>query len=93
MLLKLTSGPRTFREEVGNIELNCVHISLQDFSEPFCGVHYVMCTVTSHREARAYNVSHSQLSEDSVPTSNERAEPPTGRNREVQGVGDRGRMI
>lgn len=78
---------------MGNIELNSVHISLRDFLEPFCGVHYVMLTVTSHREARACNVSHSQVSEDSVPRPKERAEPPTGRNREVQGVGDGGRMV
>lgn len=52
-----------------------------------------LCALTSHREDRAYDMSDSQLSEDSVPRPKERAEPPTGRDREVQGVGDRGRMV
>lgn len=59
-LPKLTSKPRVF-SQVGNVELNGINISLQAFLEPLCCMHLVMCIVTSQREARVRNVSHSYL--------------------------------
>lgn len=60
---------------------------LQDFLEPFCGVHYVICTVTSHREARAYKLlTHSWVRIVAPGPRREQNHQPvgTGRCRELE---------